>query len=285
MNNNKPSVIGIGELLWDMFSTGKKIGGAPVNLAFHASKSGANGFAISAVGDDAYGEEIVEQLALRGIEGVIERINYPTGKVLVELSDGIPDYTITENVAWDFIPLTNKMREMVISADAVCFGTLAQRNETSRSTIQSLVNLTSPDCYRIFDINIRQSFYSKELIDKSLRLCNVLKINDNELKLLKSLYNLEFMYDIDACYLFLEMFSLKYIILTAGADFSVVISSDKHSYIKTPKVKVVDTVGAGDSFTGTFITSILKGFDLEESHQKSVNRSAYVCSQEGAWVD
>ncbi|MDO5523865.1 MAG: PfkB family carbohydrate kinase, partial [Bacteroidia bacterium] len=203
---------------------------------------------------------------------------------LVELTDGMPNYTIIEGVAWDYIPLTEPMRELARKTDAICFGTLAQRSEVSKNTIQTILSLAPEQAYRILDINIRQHYYSKEIITDSLRRCNVFKINDDELNLLKELYDRQHLSDEEVCRGLLKEFNLKFLILTAGADYSCIFTPDDSSYIKTPKVKVADTVGAGDSFTGAFISAILDGKTLAEAHQAATDRAAYVCTQAGAWV-
>lgn len=280
----KTIIIGIGELLWDILPTGKKAGGAPVNFAYHASREGAESYAISAIGNDILGDEILREIDKIDINRVIERVNYPTGTVLVELNDGIPNYSITEGVAWDYIPLTEPMKELARKAHAVCFGTLAQRSQVSRNTIQTILSLTSEQAYRILDINIRQHYYSKEIITNSLRNCNVFKINDEEVLLLKELFEKQYLSDDDICMWLLKEFNLRFLILTAGADYSIIFSPETSSRIKTPKIKVVDTVGAGDSFTGAFIASILDGKPLSEAHQAAVDRAAFVCSRAGAWV-
>lgn len=281
---NKPIIIGIGELLWDMLPTGKKVGGAPVNFAYHASRLGAAGYAVSAVGKDALGDEIIQEIDKVNINPVIERVNYPTGTVGVELNEGIPAYTINEGVAWDYIPLTEAMKQLAKRADAVCFGTLAQRSEVSRNTIQALLSCVPVDSYRILDINIRQHYYSEEVITDSLRSSNVFKMNDEELILLKKLFKKQPFTDEEVCLWFLKEFNLKFLILTAGANYSIIYTPEGLSYIKTPVVNVVDTVGAGDSFTGAFISSILDGKSASDAHQTAVDRAAYVCSQAGAWV-
>lgn len=282
--NKKPVVIGIGELLWDILPSGKKAGGAPINFVYHASQVGAESYAITAVGNDPLGDEILKELGQAGINAMAERVNYPTGKVLVELKEGIPSYTIIENVAWDHIPLTDPMKEIAKKADAVCFGTLAQRSEESRNTIQAFLTLTPPHAYRILDINIRQHYYSEEIITSSLEKSNVLKLNDEELKLLKRLFSLDHLSDENACCWLMEQFNLKFLILTAGDEYSLILDPEDSSFIKTPKVEVVDTVGAGDAFTGAFITAILHGKSLQEAHQIAVDRSVFVCTQPGAWV-
>lgn len=281
---NKPIIIGIGELLWDMLPTGKKVGGAPVNFAYHASRLGAAGYAVSAVGKDALGDEIIQEIDKVNINPVIERVNYPTGTVGVELNEGIPAYTINEGVAWDYIPLTEAMKQLAKRADAVCFGTLAQRSEVSRNTIQALLSCVPVDSYRILDINIRQHYYSEKVITDSLRSSNVFKMNDEELILLKKLFKKQPFTDEEVCLWFLKEFNLKFLILTAGANYSIIYTPEGLSYIKTPVVNVVDTVGAGDSFTGAFISTVLHGKSVEEAHQTAVDRAAYVCSQAGAWV-
>lgn len=280
----KPIIIGIGELLWDVLPTGKKAGGAPINFVYHASRLGAESYAVSAVGNDPLGDEIMAEIDKIGIGHIIPRVEYPTGTVLVELKDGIPNYTIIEGVAWDHIPLTEEMKQLAKKADAVCFGTLAQRSETSRETIQALLSFVAEGAYRILDVNIRQHYYSKEIIVSSLRNCNVFKINDEELLLMKRIFDIEGKKEVDACRWFVETFNLKYMILTAGADYSTVFTPHTHSRIQTPRVKVADTVGAGDSFTGAFISSILDGKPLAEAHRAAVDRAAFVCTRHGAWV-
>ena len=282
--NKKPLIIGIGELLWDVLPTGKKAGGAPVNFAYHAARFGGEAYAISAVGNDPLGTEIIEEIDRIGIGYVIERVDFPTGTVIVELRDGIPDYTIIEGVAWDHIPLTEEMKQLAEHADAVCFGTLAQRSEESRITIQRLLSHVPEEALRVYDINLRQHYYSRELITASLRHCNVFKINDEELDLLRGLFDLETDTLHDFCRRFVALYNLRYLILTAGADYSAVFTPAGESYIDTPRVEVVDTVGAGDSFTGTFIASVLDGRPLAEAHRLAVDHAAYVCTQAGAWV-
>ena len=280
----RPVIIGIGELLWDMLPTGKKAGGAPINFVYHASRLGAESYAISAIGNDSLGDEIMTKIEEINIEHVIERVNFPTGTVLVKMKDGLPDYTIIENVAWDHIPMTEQIKELAKKADVICFGSLAQRSDTSRKTIMTMLSLVPEESFRIFDINIRQSFYSKEIINESLKVSNVFKINDDELELLKELYRMQQADDNELCHWFVEKFNLKYMILTAGDSYSKIFTSETSSYIKTPTVKVVDTVGAGDAFTGAFTSSILAGKSLSDSHQAAVDRAAFVCSKSGAWV-
>ncbi|MDD4516191.1 carbohydrate kinase [Massilibacteroides sp.] len=283
MKTQKPVVIGIGELLWDMLPGGRRAGGAPVNFVYHASCLGAEGHAISAVGNDDDGEEIIRELGRNGINYWVPKVDFPTGYVPVTLRDGIPSYVITENVAWDYIPLTEEAVSLVKRADAICFGTLAQRSKTSRETINALIGLTPAEALRVFDINIRQHYYSKELIEASLRKASVFKINDEELVLLCDLFCLGSDNE-KACRFLLDTFRLSHLILTAGSEYSTVYTSDIVSTIPTPRVKVLDTVGAGDSFTGAFIYSLLTGMNVKEAHEQAVKTAAFVCTQAGAWV-
>lgn len=282
MKNNKPIVVGIGELLWDVFPTGKRAGGAPINFVYHATQMGAEGYAISAVGNDVSGTEIIQELEKSHICNSLGIVEHPTGSVMVELKAGIPTYTIIEGVAWDYIPLTQEAIDLVKKADAICFGTLALRASSSRETILSLLSYAREDALRFFDINIRQSYYSKELIEALLHKANVFKINDDEMELIRTMCDLEGT-DEEVCRKLIAKYNLRYMVLTAGSSFSSIYTADETSTIPTPKVEVVDTVGAGDSFSGAFIYSILTGKSLREAHQAAVETAAFVCTREGAW--
>lgn len=278
----KPVIVGVGELLWDMLPSGKKAGGAPINFVYHASQLGAEGYAISAVGDDELGREILAELDQNHIGYLIEKLPYPTGTVQVELNNGIPTYTIRERVAWDFIPPTSLALDMAEQADAICFGTLAQRNKVSRETIQAILSFAPKEAYRFFDVNIRQHYYSKELIEDSFQLCNSVKMNIDELLLFRDLFGWEGS-DEDICRGLLAKYDLRLVALTAGANDSTIFTKDETSTIKTPDVQVIDTVGAGDAFSGALITALLLGSDLKEAHHFAVEKAAYVCTKAGAW--
>ena len=282
MENKKPIVVGIGELLWDVLPTGKRAGGAPINFVYHATQMGAEGYAISAVGNDLSGTEIVQELEKNHISNSLGTVEYPTGSVMVELKEGIPTYTIIEGVAWDHIPLTQESIDLIKRADAICFGTLALRSQASKETILSLLSYAREDALRFFDINIRQSYYSIELIETLLHKANVFKINDEELVLLRDMCKLEGS-DEEVCRQILQKYNLKYLVLTAGCAFSSIYTADEVSTIPTPRVEVADTVGAGDSFSGAFVYSVLTGKSLREAHQTAVETAAFVCTQEGAW--
>ncbi len=279
----KPIVVGIGELLWDMLPSGKKVGGAPINFVYHASRLGAEGYAISAVGDDELGHEILNELDKNHIQHLIEKVPYPTGTVDVELNDGIPVYSIRERVAWDHIVATSNAIDLAEKADAICFGTLAQRSRQSRETIQAISSFAPKDAYRLFDINLRQHYYSKELIEESLYLANVLKVNDEEFITLRDLFGLSGT-EREVALWFIERYGLRMFVLTAGASHSTIYTKEEVSTLPTPAVEVIDTVGAGDSFSGALIISLLKGFTLGEAHQYAIKTAAFVCSKAGAWT-
>ena len=280
----KPIVIGIGEYLWDVLPTGKKAGGAPVNFAYHASQHGTEGWAISAVGKDELGDELLEVTAAHKINMEVSRVDYPTGTVQVTLCNGQPNYEICEGVAWDYIPLTEESINLAKQAKAISFGTLAQRNEVSRETTRVLVQAAPEDALKVYDINLRQHFWSKELIEASLGMANVFKINDEELETLKPVFGLEGMDTDQACRCFIEKFSLKMLVLTAGDKFSSIYYGNEKSTIETPRVEVVDAVGAGDAFSGSLIGSLLTGKSIKEAHKEAVETAAYVCTQVGAWT-
>lgn len=278
-------VVGMGEALWDMLPEGKKIGGAPANFAYHVSQFGLKSMVVSAVGDDALGNEILDSFSSKGVDGIIEKVPYPTGTVQVELDgDGVPSYDIKEGVAWDNIPYTPELDKLASETKAVCFGSLAQRSIVSRTTINRFLDAmpSSEDTLKIFDINLRQNFYTKEIICNSLEKCNILKINDEELVTVSRLFGFPGIDLKDKCWILLAKYGLKMLILTCGVNGSYVFTPGNVSFVETPKVEVTDTVGAGDSFTGTFVASILKGLPVCEAHRLAVNVSAFVCTQAGA---
>ena len=282
-NNNY--VIGIGEALWDVLPEGKKLGGAPANFAYHVSQFGINSCAVSAIGNDQLGRDIIGQLDMRHMNYIIDTVDYPTGTVDVTLdTNGIPCYDIKGNVAWDNIPFSPRLETAARKCTAVCFGSLAQRNSVSRQTILRFLD-TMPKgegYYRIFDINLRQGFFNKEIIGESIRHCNILKINDEELITVSRLFGYPGIDLQNKCWLLLGKYNLKMLILTCGVNGSYVFTPGEMSFIETPKVSVADTVGAGDSFTAAFVASILRGRSVKEAHERAVKVSAFVCTQNGA---
>jgi len=276
-------VVGIGELLWDMLPSGKRAGGAPVNFAFHASQRGAYGCAISAVGRDPLGDALLKELDRYNINHLVQTVDHPTGTVEVALDAGVPQYIIHENVAWDYLSSTKEMEDLARQADVICVGTLAQRNSLTRQTTQALLRLAPDAAYKLYDINLRQQYYSREIIEETLRHVNSFKVNDDEIRLLKDMFALTGS-DEDACRWFMEKYGLKLVIFTAGHRYSTVYTADQTSTIPTPTVDVVDTVGAGDSFSGVLVTELLKGAALADAHATAVQIAAEVCAHAGAWV-
>ena len=279
-------VVGLGEALWDVLPEGKKLGGAPANFAFQAGQFSDGSWqtlAVSALGNDALGDETAREIESKGLRYLMPRVDFPTGTVQVTLDDaGVPTYDIRQGVAWDNIPFTPEIEDVARNAKAVCWGSLAQRSEVSYNTIHRFLEATPKDCLRIFDINLRQNFYNKDIIRESLRKCNILKINDEELVLIGRMFGYPGLDIENKCWLLLGKYHLDMLVLTAGVNGSYVFSPGAMSFYETPKVKVADTVGAGDSFTGSFCAAILNGKSIPEAHRLAVDVSAFVCTQNGA---
>lgn len=281
----KGTVVGMGEALWDVLPEGKKIGGAPANFAYHVSQFGLPSCVVSAVGDDTLGNEIIENFTSKGLNYNIARVPYATGTVQVEIDQaGIPQYEIKENVAWDNIPYTESLEELARKTKAVCFGSLAQRNVVSRNTINSFLDAMpkDDDTLVVFDVNLRQGFYNKDILCDSMTRCNILKINDEELVTVSRMFGYPGIDLQDKCWILLGKYNLKMLILTCGINGSYVFTPGSVSFQPTPTVEVADTVGAGDSFTAAFIASLLKGKSVAEAHACAVKTSAFVCTKMGA---
>ena len=282
------NVIGAGEVLWDLLLTGPQLGGAPANFAYHAHALGAEAQVITRVGKDDYGREIIRRFHEMGLPetGVQIDETAPTGTAKVALSgDGLAHFTIQENVAWDSMAVTDEAVAVARRADAICFGSLAQRCEASRNTIQYLVAATPPDALRVFDINMRQQFYSSDVVEKSFRLANVLKLNDDELPRLADMFSLTGSTE-DQIGQLAQTFSLRLVALTRGPNGSLLYQKDngevRRSDCPSRPVKVVDTVGAGDSFTAALVLGLLRKMDLDEINTVANEVARYVCSQPGA---
>jgi len=276
-------IVGIGEILWDVFPAGKVLGGAPANFAYHVSQFGFEGVALSAIGNDALGDEIIENLSKKELNYIIEKTPFATGTVQVTVdSKGIPQYEICENVAWDNIPFTPEMEELALKTQTVCFGSLAQRNSVSRATINRFLDCLPETALKIFDINLRQHFYTLELIEQSLQRCNILKINDDEVLIVAQLFGWESKSELEICNQLLHSCDLEIVVLTKGTLGSYVVTKNETSFKPTPVVDVADTVGAGDSFTAAFVAALLHSQSISDAHQLAVDVSAYVCTQHGA---
>ncbi|MFI3302972.1 MAG: carbohydrate kinase [Rikenellaceae bacterium] len=278
-------IVGVGEALWDVLPEGRKIGGAPANFAYHVSQFGFDSKVVSGVGDDKLGAELLQKFDDNGLQYQIEKLPYATGTVQVELDpNGVPMYDIKEGVAWDNIPFNAELETLAHNTRVVCFGSLAQRSIVSRDTIRRFLEVMpeGEGCYKVFDINLRQGFYTREIITDSIERCNILKINDEELVAISRMFGYPGIDLQDKCWILLAKYKLEMLILTCGVNGSYVFTPGNVSFVATPKVEVADTVGAGDSFTATFIASILKGESVKAAHMKAVRVSAYVCTQHGA---
>ncbi len=283
-NTSKPVIVGLGEILWDLFPDGKQLGGAPANFAFHAQCLGASGAVVSAIGDDGLGCDILARLDAMGLDRshVAVEARHPTGTVTVALDDGgKPHYTIDEPVAWDFIPATDSVLDLASRTDAVCFGSLAQRASVSRATIRAFLAAVGPGCIRLFDINLRKPFIDRQVVVESLGLTDVLKLSDDEMPVLADLLNLPAA-ETEFLAAAIDRFGLDMVILTKG----------RHgSRLRTPKADcsrvgietvVADTVGAGDSFNAAVVMGLLAGLDIERINDNANRLAAFVCSQKGA---
>lgn len=278
-------IIGIGEILWDKLPDGKRLGGAPANFAWHIAQAGLDSYVVSAIGNDEEGDEILQALKHKDLHHLLTRTPYPTGSVDVELDpQGVPRYQIHEQVAWDYIPFTSQLEALAARTRAVCFGSLAQRNAVTRATIDRFLNAMpeGEDRYKIFDMNLRQHYYTPALLQNLLRKCNILKLNDEELLTVKSLFGYAQTDFGDICRQLLADYNLKILILTCGTDGSTIFTPETTSFYPTSRVEVRDTVGAGDSFTAAFTATLLKGLPLTEAHRRAVEISAYVCTCDGA---
>jgi len=280
----KPRLLGVGELLWDLLPGNPQMGGAPANFACHAAALGADAAVISRVGNDALGMDLVTRLIALGVStGLVQTDReVPTGSVDVEVQDcGQPRFTIHEGVAWDRLTTSDAAMSAAAMADAVCFGTLAQRAEPSRSTIRALLGAVRPDAFRILDVNLRQHFYSREILESSLALANVLKVNDAELPILGMLVGTS-----DSPRAIIERladsFGLKVIAYTRGEHGSLLWADGRWSDHPGIPTQVVDTVGAGDAFTAAMTLGLLVGWDLDTVNQNANAVASEVASHPGA---
>ena len=277
-------IVGIGEVLWDHFEDKDNyvLGGAPFNFTYHVNQFGLNSLVISAIGNDKLGQKLEADLKEKNVPYMLEHLNLPTGVVNIKEVDGKPRYDILTERAWDHIPNTEQLKEIAANTKAACFGSLAQRSETSRNSIFAFLDAMPSDALRIFDINLRQKWYTEEVIKTSLQKANVLKINDDELLIIQRMFGYIDITQENTCRLIMRDYQLDMLILTCGDKGSYIFTKDEMSYLSTNDIKVVDTVGAGDSFTASFIASMLKGKTIHEAHRIAVNVSAFVCTQKGA---
>lgn len=280
----KFKTVGIGEVLWDLLPSGSQLGGAPANFAYHTHALGASARIITRVGDDDFGNAVRRRFEEQGIEDGTVQIDtmVPTGTVTVSLvENGIPNYVIHEDVAWDGIQITPMALKAVQEADAICFGSLAQRREPSRTTIQNLVSAASPNALRVFDINLRQKYFSGEIIERSLRLANVLKLNDSELPILAKIFSLTGSIRQQISRLAMK-FDLRLVALTRGPAGSLLFQDGRWSDCPSVPIEVVDTVGAGDAFAAILVLGLLHKMELDDINTLADEVARYVCSCTGA---
>jgi len=275
--------IGLGEILWDVLPDGRKLGGAPANFAYHVNGLGGVGVPVSRVGDDALGREALAELSEHGVSTRTISIDkdHPTGTVdaLVD-EQGVASYVFPDDVAWDFLSIGDAALDLAVTADAVCFGSLAQRSRISRKAIHAFLK-AAPDALKIYDINLRQNFYSPEIIRASLSLADVLKINDDELALVTDMFSLP-SGEREALAALMTAHDLKLAVLTRGGRGSLILSPDQASDLPGQPTTVVDTIGAGDSFAAAMTLAYLHGKPLGEINRYATEVAAYVCGQSGA---
>ena len=267
----KFKVAGVGEILWDLLPAGRQLGGAPANFVYHAQSLGASSYVVSTVGDDVLGKEILDHLNKIHLETKYIEISskHLTGTVEVKLDEnGKPDFIIHKEVAWDYIKFQPKINDLAGELDALCFGSLAQRSEISGSTIRQMIDATSENCLRIYDINLRQNYYNAKLIEGNLKRANCFKLNEDELPIVAKIFAMTGS-EQDILNQLLTRFKLKIIALTKGGEGSVLYTPEQSSVIKPEKVRIRDTVGAGDAFTAALGIGLLKNLPLKVIHERA----------------
>jgi len=285
MDSPERTVVGIGELLWYTLPEGRQLGGAPANFAYHAKALCGSGVPVSCVGSDELGSDATTLLHRHGLPSDYIFIDdeHATGTVSISLDDaGVPNYTIHENVAWDFVPETPALLELAQKADAICFGSLAQRSPMTRKTITMFLDGTRADCLKVFDINLRQDYFNEAIIQSSLNRADVLKLNDNELRVLQAMLNLAGE-ESEALQQLLDLFSLQNIALTKGDRGALMITREEEVFQGGLALQgIADTVGAGDAFTAAMTVGLLHGHGLSRICSEANQLASYVCSQHGA---
>jgi fructokinase len=282
-----PVIVGLGEVLWDVFPDGARFGGAPANFVCSAAGLGGNQCEVlmaSAVGNDELGERALAALSDHQVDiAAVAQVNYPTGHVDVKLDrHGHASYEFAANTAWDHLQWSSGLEQLARRTDVVCFGTLGQRSEISRKTIRRFVASTPSDCLRLLDVNLRSPFWNEEIVRQSLTLASALKLNDAELPLIAGLLALQGN-DEDVVQQIMARYSLKIVALTRGANGSLLLrESGERSDLAGRPIGVVDTVGAGDAFTAALAMGVLRGLPLDIINRWASDVAAFVCSQSGA---
>ncbi len=282
MTEQQFNIIGLGEILWDVLPDGKQLGGAPANFAYISNALGNTGIVLSRVGNDEFGREILDELQAKNLSTEYVGIDAEklTGIVNVKLENGQPSYEIVENVAWDFLELSENWREIAAKTAAVCFGSLAQRSKVSRKAIREFVALTND--LKIFDVNLRQNYFSAEIIRESFALANVVKLNHDELPIIAKMLEIAGENQFETAKNLREKFNLKFLCVTRGANGSLLISENNFSENAGLKITVKDTIGAGDAFTAAMTHGILRGWELEKINEFANKVGAFIASNTGA---
>lgn len=278
------TIVGLGEVLLDIFASHKQLGGAPANFAYMCGLLGDEGCVASRIGIDPLGSELLERLGALEIPTSYVQLDdaHPTGTVKVDVAaDGQPRFDITRWVAWDFLAWTAEWKALARRADAVCFGSLAQREPQSASTIQRFVNAVPKKALRVFDINLRQNFYSREMIAASADAADILKLNQEELPLLLTMFNGPSLEQLSTARWLCNYFRLKMVCLTRGANGSLLATPNAFHEHNGHRVQVADTVGAGDAFTAAFVDHYLRGSDLGTMNDAANRMGAWVASTAG----
>ncbi len=279
----KQKIVSIGEILWDIYPKHKTLGGAPANFAYHCAQFGYDSCVVSAIGNDALGLQIAQQLHRKGVKHMLAITQHPTGTVMVKLdANGIPEYDICENVAWDNIEFTADIKMLTAETTVLYFGSLAQRNSVSRNSIAAFIEHLPPSTIIVFDINLRQNYYNKAIIQQSLQHCNILKINEDEILILAQILNYDLNDESEMLTKLMQHYNIPTLILTKGGNGSYVFSNEGKCFYASPQIKVVDTVGAGDSYTAAFVCALLSGQTHAEAQKTATHTAAYVCTQKGA---
>lgn len=282
---NGAILVGLGEVLWDVFDDETRFGGAPANFACHVAALGARAHMVSGVGDDSLGQQALAMLQQHDVhsDAVVRIADAPTGTVRVSVDpNGLPHYTIHRGVAWDRIVWTSAMEKLAGRADAVCFGTIAQREQTSRQTIHRFLDATLPQCLRVFDVNLRQDYFDRAIIERTLQRSTVLKLNDEELLVLADMFDLDGAADAARMTQLIERFNLQLVVLTRGDRGAMLRDRTQTLSVCAEPVEVRDTVGAGDSFTAALTVGLLAGCDLRVIGEHASRVAGYVCAHNGA---
>lgn len=276
-------VFGIGEALWDLLPTGQQLGGAPANFTYHAQNLGADASLITRMGDDFLGKEALQQFKHKNLSSKLIQIDtqHPTGMVDVTFPTPCnPKYTIRDNAAWDYLEATQQALESIGDADAICFGSLSQRSAPACRAVNSLLQAAPKNSLIVFDINLRQDFFTPTTLNKSLQLANILKLNSDEMDHLSRLFKIDGTHEQKISWL-AKTYDLHTVALTLGSEGSMLYHQGDWSTEPTKKIDIVDTIGAGDAFTAALVMGLLQGLKPHISHQFAAEVSGYVCSQPG----